>query len=185
MVATPISRGTLLSSLIPSTSGQAVTFEFTARQLSALANVTATSLKALVAPAAAPTGTVSFRDNGVALTTVPLDVIGQASYTAVWSYPGNHTITASYNGDSNTAPSSVSWNQEVDAVAVPTLSGWMCCCWLYCSVRRRCGRRRFGFGFDSGAELRWQRPKRALSLRRKMRRHGVADLSVRLALPGQ
>ena len=114
VVAVASSQSAVSSSLNPSTSGQAVTFVFTVTQLPAVGSV-----------ATVPTGTVTFSDNGTVLATRPLDANGQASYTVVPSSPGNHIITASYNGDSNNAPSSVSVNQQINTLIVPTLSGWM------------------------------------------------------------
>ena len=47
-----------------------------------------------------PTGTVTFYDGGIALSPTKSLINGQATFTAIWS-SGNHSITASYGGDSN------------------------------------------------------------------------------------
>ena len=52
-----------------------------------------------------PTGTVTFSDGGVAWGSAPLDGAGVARITAAPPDVGNHSITASYSGDQNFAPS--------------------------------------------------------------------------------
>jgi hypothetical protein len=58
---------------------------------------------ATVAPSAA-TGSVQFRDNGVAIGTAAL-VNGVATFSTSTLKNGNHTITAAYLGDTNVAAS--------------------------------------------------------------------------------
>jgi large repetitive protein len=58
---------------------------------------------ATVAPSAA-TGSVQFRDNGVAIGTGAL-VNGVATFSTATLKNGSHTITAAYLGDSNVAAS--------------------------------------------------------------------------------
>jgi hypothetical protein len=59
-------------------------------------------------PCATPTGTITFMDNGVAITTVTLNAVGVATLTTSYSVIGQHVITAVYNGDNayNTLSSS-------------------------------------------------------------------------------
>lgn len=54
---------------------------------------------------ATPTGTVTFRDNGTAIGSSPLDGTGKASFTTSSLGSGNHAITASYGGDATFASS--------------------------------------------------------------------------------
>ena len=87
---------TLTSSLNPSTSGQAVTFT------------------AIVSPGAAggtPTGTVRFTIDGTAQTPVALQKVGgveEAVFSTATLTAGEHTLSATYNGDATFAPSVVS-----------------------------------------------------------------------------
>jgi len=74
----------LSSSLNPSAFGQAVTYTAT-----------------VSGAAGTPTGTVTFRDGGSVLGTVPLDGAGKASLTTAAVGGGSHTITATYNGDAS------------------------------------------------------------------------------------
>jgi Tol biopolymer transport system component len=70
-------------------------------------NVLMTATVAPVAPGAGvPTGTVEFRDNGVALGSSPL-VNGVATLTKKLK-KGNHTLTATYTGNANFTGSSAS-----------------------------------------------------------------------------
>jgi len=48
-----------------------------------------------------PTGTVTFVDGTTPLATVNLDANGQANYTNKTLVVGQHSVTATYNGDSN------------------------------------------------------------------------------------
>lgn len=84
----------LSSSPNPSQSGQAVTFT---------ATVTGAS----------PTGTVTFKDGAATLGAAPLSG-GIANFTTSSLSIGSHSITATYNGDANNAPStSAALNQVV------------------------------------------------------------------------
>jgi hypothetical protein len=47
----------------------------------------------------APTGSVTFYDNGLSLGSQPLDASGTASITVPMTQPGSHSITARYGGD--------------------------------------------------------------------------------------
>ncbi|MDX6611148.1 MAG: fibronectin-binding autotransporter adhesin [Blastocatellia bacterium] len=80
----------LSSSFNPSAFGQSVTFT---------ATVTST--------AGTPTGTVTFKDNGVAITGCSNKTLasGQATCVASGLGAGNHPITADYSGDTNFATS--------------------------------------------------------------------------------
>ena len=51
----------------------------------------------------APTGTITFLDNGTTLGTVPLGGSGSATLTTSLLAPGSHSITATYSGDSQYA----------------------------------------------------------------------------------
>ena len=53
---------------------------------------------------AGPTGFVTFADNGTAFSTVAL-AAGEATATRTWPTPGNHVITATYEGDSDDSTS--------------------------------------------------------------------------------
>ncbi len=48
-----------------------------------------------------PSGTATFRDNGVLLATVPLNSTGAATYATTALSVGTHTISVSYAGDNN------------------------------------------------------------------------------------
>jgi len=80
----------LSSSVNPSNSGQSVTF-----------TATVTSV------AGTPSGTVTFKDNGVAISGCSNKTLasGQATCNTSGLAPGNHPITADYNGDTNFATS--------------------------------------------------------------------------------
>lgn len=83
----------IVPSVNPSVYGQAVTFTAT------------------IAPNAGggvPTGTVTFLQNGAPLpggSDLALDLRGAATFTTATLSAGNHNIVASYNGNSNFAPS--------------------------------------------------------------------------------
>jgi len=83
----PATQTTLVSSLNPSSFGQAVTFT---------ATVTAAS--------GTPVGAVTFNDNGTAIGTGTLSG-GVASFTTLALTTGSHTITASYAGNATFAAS--------------------------------------------------------------------------------
>ena len=92
------------SSPDPSDPGQSVTFS------------------ASVAPSTAgtPTGDVTFSDNGTQSASVQLDASGSASFTTSSLTAGTHSITWSYSGDSDFAPStSDTLTQIVGANAAP------------------------------------------------------------------
>lgn len=94
---------TIVSSIPnPSVFGENVNF---------IANVTS--------PNGNPTGTVSFYDGATLLSTVPL-YDGFAVMAIDSLAPGNHNITAQYNGDTNFNPSNPSaiYLQQVDPVTV-------------------------------------------------------------------
>ncbi len=77
----------LTSSLNPSRSGNSVTFTVTV----------STSVLGL----GAPTGTVTFRDEGRTLGTVALNGSGKAIYTIASLSRGTHWISAVYSGNGN------------------------------------------------------------------------------------
>jgi Bacterial Ig-like domain (group 3)/Lamin Tail Domain/Divergent InlB B-repeat domain len=58
--------------------------------------------------AATPTGNVTFFDGGNAIDVEPLDQNGQATFTSHTLSVGSHSITASYEGDDASAPSTTS-----------------------------------------------------------------------------
>ncbi|MBI5641676.1 MAG: Ig-like domain repeat protein [Nitrospirae bacterium] len=97
----------LTSSVNPSVFGQAVDFTATVG-------------------GASPTGTVTFSDNGVdipACINLPL-VSGSAACASSGLSSGNHTITATYSGDSNNAASNDTLMQEVSqADTTTTITG--------------------------------------------------------------
>jgi Bacterial Ig-like domain (group 3) len=93
----------LASATNPSTANQSVTFT---------ATVTAT------APGSGtPTGTVTFTDttSGTTLGTANVDTTGKATFSTTGLGIGTHTITASYAGTGNFAPSNRSVTQTVNA----------------------------------------------------------------------
>ena len=61
----------------------------------------------VVAPATGQViaGTISFYDNGVLLQSVPVRASGRASFTTTELPGGVQSITATYDGDTNYAPS--------------------------------------------------------------------------------
>lgn len=76
---------TLTSSLNPSIFGQSVTFTATVNE----------------SEAAAPTGTVSFKDGATTLGTGTVNGSGRATFTTSLLTVGTHPITAEYSGDAN------------------------------------------------------------------------------------
>jgi sugar lactone lactonase YvrE len=90
----------------PSVLGQAVTFTAT--------------VSADPAAAGAPTGNVTFAEDGTVLGTDALDATGKASFSTSALSLGGHTITAVYWGDTNFAASSGGMAQMVDAAATTT-----------------------------------------------------------------
>jgi hypothetical protein len=68
-----------------------------------------------------PTGTVTFKNGGTPLGTGSLNAQGMTTYTTVTLGAGSYSITASYSGDSASAPSSsTGFNQVVTAAATTT-----------------------------------------------------------------
>jgi len=104
---TPAATTTSLTSSSPtgSTFGQAVTFT---------ATITPSSLAGVAA-----TGTVTFNIDGTATAPVPLSS-GMAAFNISTLTGGVHTITASYSGDANFAPSSTALSQTVTLAATTT-----------------------------------------------------------------
>ena len=74
----------------------------------------------------APTGTITFLDNGTPLGTAPLTGPGFATLTISFLAPGPHSITATYSGDSHyssadSGPASASISQASTTISfVPT-----------------------------------------------------------------
>jgi hypothetical protein len=97
------------SSVNPSNSGQSVTFTAT-----------------VTSSAGTPTGTVTFKDNGVAISgcsNKPL-TSGQATCDTAALAPGNHPITADYSADSNfnTSTGTLAGGQVVNSEVSVTVS---------------------------------------------------------------
>jgi hypothetical protein len=99
-VGTPV---TLQSSINPSASGQAVTFTATA-----------------AGAGGTPTGSVTFMDGATPLVTLGL-VHGSAAIAPSLTV-GNHSITASYNGDASYPPGSATLAQAVSQASTTALS---------------------------------------------------------------
>ena len=80
------------------------------------------TLTATVSPSTA-TGTVTFKDGSTTLGTAPL-VSGVATFTTVKLTVGNHTISASYGGDTSDAASTATMtgNPQVVIKASPTIT---------------------------------------------------------------
>jgi sugar lactone lactonase YvrE len=82
------------------------------------ATVTITATVPRVTGGAFPTGSVTFKDNGVALATVPLNGSGQAVLAIATLTAGTHTLTTDYSGDTNyVARTSINYTQTVTKVA--------------------------------------------------------------------
>jgi streptogramin lyase len=98
----------LFSSANPAQTGQAVTF--TARVAPA------------VPGAGIPTGTVTFKDGSVVLSTAPLRADGTAALTTSFATAGAHAITATYTGNANFGGSARGLAEQVSAppALVPT-----------------------------------------------------------------
>jgi VCBS repeat-containing protein len=95
----------LVSSKNPTVFGQAVIFT---------ATVSGT--------AGTPTGTVSFLDGASSLGSATLDSTGAASFTTSSLPVGNHSITASYSGDSNFNAGTSSTLMQIVNLDVPTVT---------------------------------------------------------------
>jgi hypothetical protein len=78
---------TVVSSVNPSSNGQAVTFTAT--------------VSIAVPGSGVATGTVTFKDGSTVLGTSSLNASGKATLTTSSLSPGSHSITAVYNGDAN------------------------------------------------------------------------------------
>ena len=85
-------------------------------------NIALTAQVAAVAPGSGtPTGSVTFFDNGTELGELGLNAGGAAIYMTSSLALGNHSITASYSGDSNfIASTSPIFNQDVNLEATDT-----------------------------------------------------------------
>ena len=59
----------------------------------------------VVSSSGPPSGTVTFRDDGAPMATIPLDAAGQASFSTSTLSPGTHFITATFDGSSTHAAS--------------------------------------------------------------------------------
>jgi hypothetical protein len=83
--------------------------------------VTITATVPRVTGGATPTGSVTFKDNGVALSTVALNGTGSAILSIATLTAGTHTLTAEYSGDTNyVARTSINYTQTVNRVAGAT-----------------------------------------------------------------
>ena len=70
-----------------------------------------------------PTGTVVFLDNTFPLASTPLSASGDATYTTTTLNPGVHTISATYSGDANFAPSTApAFELAISAPIVPPIT---------------------------------------------------------------
>ncbi|MDE1163329.1 MAG: Ig-like domain repeat protein [Acidobacteriaceae bacterium] len=69
-----------------------------------------------------PTGTVTFSDGATTLGTGTVSATGAATFSTTTLGVGNHSITASYGGDTNYNSSISSSSPEVIALATPTLT---------------------------------------------------------------
>ena len=98
---------TLMSSANPSQYGQQVAITATVSNGGA---------------AATPTGSVTFFDGGSPIDTVALDQNGQATFTTSTLSVGPHSITASYEGDDASAPSTSSALSQVVNKADQTIT---------------------------------------------------------------
>lgn len=91
-------------------------------------------LQATVNCPADPTGGlgVTFFDDSTLLDTVPVNVNGQASYTATFTTTGTHTITAAYNGNTECDASSTTTSVQVTPAPTPP-AGTPGLCLLACN----------------------------------------------------
>ena len=90
---------TLSSSLNPATSGSTVIFTAKLAPVGSLV----------------PSGSVTFRDGGNALATVPLDATGSATFQTSTLGVGSHNISVTYGGDTNFAASSAMLTQLIQS----------------------------------------------------------------------
>ncbi|HEY1740032.1 MAG TPA: Ig-like domain repeat protein, partial [Acidimicrobiia bacterium] len=67
-----------------------------------------------------PTGTVTFSDTGQAIGALPVDANGDAVFTDDALALGSHTVSASYGGDAQTAPSSDTDDADVTVAVAST-----------------------------------------------------------------
>jgi len=105
-VLNPAATTALVSSANPSIFGEAVTFTAT-----------------VSSPGGSPTGTVTFLDGATSLGTGTLSASSMASLTTASLAVGQHSITASYGGDTNfNASSSSPLLQTVDKAATTVTS---------------------------------------------------------------
>jgi hypothetical protein len=103
---------TLSSSANPALVGQTVTF---------------TATVAVVAPGVGtPTGSVTFNDGNTVLAAVPLSGTGSATYQISGLSAGAHSVSASYQGDTNIAPSQADIDQRIELPSAPLVvtAGW-------------------------------------------------------------
>ena len=97
---------TLTSSVNPSIAGQPITF---------IASVTPIP----------DGGSVQFQDNGETIVSPTINPAGQVSFTSYNVSVGSHSITASYSGDSNFAPSTDTITQVVNSTTGPLINIWI------------------------------------------------------------
>jgi hypothetical protein len=74
------------------------------------------------AGAVVPTGTVTFRDGGIELATVPLAADGTAAFTTSTLAAGTHTVTAEYSGDGNFLASDSAPQVQVVTPLLPVIA---------------------------------------------------------------
>ncbi len=85
---------------------------------------TVTFTAAVTGNGGTPTGNVAFSVDGAAAGTVTLDASGKATFSDSTLAVGNHTISASYSGDTDDSPSSSSgFTEAVQAIATATSLG--------------------------------------------------------------
>jgi hypothetical protein len=127
-----IGRILLPAALVPVTlAGLAVSATQASAQVDSTTTVTASpmvagvgqsvTLTAEVTCAGDPSGGLglSFSDGPNLIATVPVDSSGDASLTTTFSTAGTHTITASYDGNSNCYASYSTMTVTVTAVPIP------------------------------------------------------------------
>lgn len=92
----------------PATTPTATTLAASSLNITSGASVTFTSSTVGTSGTAAPTGTVTFLDGTTSLGTGTLNGSGVATFTTTSLAVGSQSITSSYQGDSNNAPSTSS-----------------------------------------------------------------------------